>query len=169
MDKKFIVEAKLSTFLGQDTIKILIEEPGKRVVGTLKVSDKMEATLSGGSAFEVSLIGSKEQPISDKETTNWTWQVTPKRPGQQFLVLSFDAVIILNGKEERRTITTFKHRIDVEVGWPETGGDWLEFIKKTGENASWIWATLLLPCGVGVWAWIKRKTRPQEPTTTDRS
>jgi hypothetical protein len=31
----------------------------------------------------------------------------------------------------------FKRRISVDVGWPETVGEWLELIKKPGENVSW--------------------------------
>jgi len=46
--KLFIVEAKLSRRLRQEKLKVLIEEPGKREVASLKVSDRMSAMLSGG-------------------------------------------------------------------------------------------------------------------------
>jgi hypothetical protein len=167
--KQFIVEAKLSTHLHPEEMKVLIGEPGKREVATLKVSDRMVATLSGGSAFDVSPSGPKEQWISDKELTEWDWQITPKSVGEQILILSFDAIISVNGKEDRRTINTFKRRINVDVGWPETVGEWLEFIKKTGENVSWIWATLLIPIGGGIWAWIKHRAWLSKPTGTDLS
>jgi hypothetical protein len=167
--KQFIVEAKLATHLRSEELEVLLEEPGRHEVATLKVSDRMAATLSGGSAFDVSPTGSMEQWISDNEPTEWSWQVTPKSVGEQALILSFDALISLNGKDDRRTINTFKRRISVDVGWPETVGEWLELIKKTGENVSWIWATLLIPIGGGAWAWIKRRARPPEPSKTDLS
>jgi hypothetical protein len=160
--KQFIVEAKLSTHLHREEMEVLIEEPGKREVATLKVSDRMAATLTGGSAFEVSPSGPQEQWISDKEPTEWHWQVTPKSAGEQILILSFDAKISLNGKENSRTINTFKRHISIDVGWPETVGEWLDLIKKTGENVSWIWATLLIPIGGSIWAWIKHRARPPD-------
>lgn len=129
----------------------------------------MAATLVGGSAFDVSPSGPKEQWISDQEPTEWDWQVSPKSVGEQVLILSFDAVISLNDKEDRRTINTFKHRIRVDVAWPQTAGEWLEFIKTTGENVSWIWATLLIPIGGGLWALIKHRAWPSKPTETDLS
>jgi hypothetical protein len=170
--KQFVVEAKLSTHLLREDMSVLIEEPGKREVATLKVSDRMAATLSGGSAFEVSPSGPKEQWISDQELTEWDWQVSPRSVGDQVLILSFDAVISLNGREDRRTINTFKRRITVAVGWPQTGGEWLDFIRKTGENVSWIWVTLLIPIGGGLWALIKHRAWPawpSKPTESDLS
>ena len=117
----------------------------------------MVATLSGGSAFNVSPSGPQEQWVSDKETTDWIWHATPKAVGEQVLILKLDALISINGRDDRRTINTFRRQISVDVGWPETVGEWLELIKKTGENLSWIWVTLLIPIGGGVWAWVKRR------------
>jgi hypothetical protein len=129
----------------------------------LKVSNRMAATLSGGTAFDVTPTGPQEQWISDTETTEWNWQVTPKSAGEQFLMLSLDALITLNGKDDKRTLNTFKRKINVEVGWPENISEWLELIKKNGENATWIWGTLLIPIGGAAWAWIRRKRRSSEP------
>jgi hypothetical protein len=167
--KQFVVEAKLSTHLSGEKMKVLLEEPGKREIEALKVSDRMAATLSGGAAFDISPSGPKEQWVSSNETTDWDWQVTPKSVGAQFLILSFDARVTVNGHEDIRNINTFKRRIDVDVSWPETVGEWLEFIKTNGENVSWIWVTLLLPIGGCIWAWIRRKRRPDDPMDADMS
>ena len=169
VDEQFIVEAKLSTQLHPVEMEVLVGKPGHHEVATLKVSDRMAATLSGGSTFEVAPAGPQEQWVSDKETTDWNWQVLPKRGGEQFLILSFDVLISVNGKEGKRTINTFKRRINVDVSWPQTAMEWLEFVKKTGEDLSWIWATLLVPIGGGVWAWIKRRTRLSEAASSDMS
>lgn len=158
--KPVVIEAKLSTRLSQEEMKVSIEEAGTVRTATLKVSDRMAATLVGGDSFDVSPTGPQEQWISDTEPTSWTWQVTPKLVGEdQLLLLTFDALISINGKEDRRTINTLKARINVDVGWPETLGEWLELIRKTGENVSWIWATILVPIGGAVWAFIKRRRR----------
>jgi hypothetical protein len=46
-------------------------------------------------------------------------------------------------------------------------GEWLELIKKTGENVSWIWVTLFIPFGGVVWAWIKRGDRSKAAPVGD--
>jgi hypothetical protein len=48
MGKPFIVEAKLSKRPRHEELKVIIEEPGKREIASLKVSDRMSAMLSGG-------------------------------------------------------------------------------------------------------------------------
>jgi len=160
----FVVEAKLSTQLTREVLKIFIEENGKIEAARLKVSNRMIATLAGGSSFDVSPSGPQEQWVSEVEPTGWLWQVNPKTAGNnQVLILSLDALININGKDDRRTINTFKRRIDVDVGWPETVGEWLDLIKKTGENISWIWVTVLIPVGGSIWAWAKRRRWISEP------
>jgi hypothetical protein len=165
--KQFIVEAKLSLRLPKEEIQVLIDEPGKREVESLKIAKRMVATLEGGLAFDISPSGPQQQWISERETSDWVWQVTPKTVGEQTLVLSFDAIISLDGKEDKRKFNTFKRRIDVDVGWPETWGEWLELTKKTGENISWIWVTLLIPVGGAIWAWIKRGERSKAGSAID--
>jgi hypothetical protein len=111
----------------------------------------------------VSPTGPQEQWVSDIEPTGWTWQVTPKIVGEnQVLILKFDAIISINNKDDKRTINTFKRRINVDVGWPETVGEWLDLVKKTGENVSCIWASLLIPIVGGAWAWLKRRGQVSE-------
>jgi len=154
--KQVIVEAKLSTRLSASEVKVLIGEPGNVEVGTLKVSDRMLAILSGGSAFDVAPSGPQAQWASDKTPTGWTWQVTPKQVGEQILILSFEAVITINGKEDNRTVNTFKRSINVEVGWPQTFGEWLEWVRKTGEGLSYVWGLMIVTIGGAGWAAVKR-------------
>jgi hypothetical protein len=161
--KSLLVQAKLSTHLSAEALKVQITEAGQVAVADLKVSDRMAATLAGGTAFDISPAGPQEQWISDKQETEWTWTVTPKTVGDQVLVISFDAILTINGKDDRRTINTLKRHIDVAVGWPETPGEWLDMIKHVGEDVSWIWATLIIPIGGAIWAWIKRRRRQAGP------
>jgi hypothetical protein len=150
------VEVVLSTHLSPEKLKSLVVQSGGQVtLADLKISDRMVATLSGGSAFDISPTTPTEQWISEKEPTRWAWIVTPKAVGEQFLILSFDAVISIDGKDDKRSITTLRRRIDVEVGWPETWGEWLELARKTAEDISYLWAAILLPIGAGAWALFK--------------
>jgi formylglycine-generating enzyme required for sulfatase activity len=158
ISESFVIEAKISTHLRKEEMILLIEEPGKKEAATLKVSDRMAATLMGGASFDVTPSGPQEQWLSDRELTTWTWEVTPKIAGyDQILILNFDAIVSINNKDDRRSVNTFKKHIHVDVSWPETVGEWLDLIKKTGENASWIWASIFIPITGGVWAWLKHR------------
>jgi hypothetical protein len=165
--RPLVVEAKLSANLTPDELALQVVEAGKVEVVTLRISDRMVATLSGGSAFDVSPNTPAEQWVSKNETTSWNWLVTPKTVGEQLLILSFDAVISIDGKDDKRSIMTLKRAIDVDVGWPETLGEWLELARKTVENISALWAAILLPIGAGVWhLWRKRGVSPKANTTS---
>jgi hypothetical protein len=82
LGKQLIVEAKLSTKLDIKALRVVIHEPGTITYAPVKISDRMVATLAGGSSFEVSPSGPQEQWVSDSEPTSWTWQVTPKSVGE---------------------------------------------------------------------------------------
>jgi hypothetical protein len=63
---------------------------------------------------------------------------------------SFDVHVKVDGKEGTRTVNTLTRKIEVEVAWPETASEWLKFVKETGENLDWLWATILVPVGLFV-------------------
>jgi hypothetical protein len=120
----------------------------------------MVAKLDGGAAFDVSPPGPQQQLISNEEVTTWTWLVTPKQSGTQVLILSFDAVLNVDGKDGTRTVNTFKKKIEIDVPWPETPSEWVALIKGWFENLSWLWLTILAPAGL--WLWNKLRKKPSE-------
>lgn len=143
--KSFIVEAIICERCKGAEAVALVEEDGKRESHPIKISERMAATLTGGSAFDVVAVQSPTQFVSSEQPTTWRWEVTPKSEGEQTLILAFDALLTISGKDDRRSINTFKHKIVVEVGWPETPGEWAEFIKKNFENFWYIWTAIVLP------------------------
>lgn len=144
---------------------------GRKESASLKVGDKMSATLSGG-AFDISPSGPQVQLISSKDTTVWKWTITPKTAGAQHLVLSFDVFITVDGKEGTRTINTLSRTIDVQVAWPETLQEWLEYVKKLLEGMNLLWVTILVPFGAYILhIWKKSGDDPKKayakvPSTT---
>ena len=122
----------------------------------------MAATLTGGAAFDISPSGPQIQWISQKEVTTWTWDVTPKTSGTQYLILSFDALITVNGKDGTRNVNTLKRKIEVEVGWPQTAGEWFELAKKWLANLTWVWASILVPAAVFAVGWWRKRSRPRK-------
>jgi len=158
------VQAILSTTLKSNDLTLLVTEPGKVETAPLKVSRGMIATLAGGAAFDISPSGPVTQWVSESEPTTWTWIVTPKTVGEQFLILTFDAIITLDGKDGKRSIRTFKKSIDVDVGWPQTVGQWMDLLKRWGEGVSYFWGVAIAVVGGG-WAWLRRRGRVAKATT----
>ena len=138
------VQAVLSETLASAALMSQVTAPGAKEVAPLKVAQLMRATLSGG-AFDIAQANSQQQLTSRDDVTTWTWTVTPKFSGKQVLALSFDAVLAVGGDNEPRTLRTFTHDIDVEIAWPETAGEWFTWFKNLFDNASWLWASILVP------------------------
>ncbi|MEF3365144.1 hypothetical protein V3H18_01215 [Methylocystis sp. 9N] len=155
LGKDLEIVAKLSAKMPKETLAREVDHLGTPTVVPLKVSDRVAATLSGGSAFDISPAGPQEQAVSEDELTTWSWKVTPKAAGEQTLILTFDAFIPLQGKDVRRTVRTLTQKISVEVGWPESASEWLEFIKKQLETANGIWVALLA-IGGAVLTWARK-------------
>jgi len=152
-----LVEVKLSTTLSPSQLKAQLTEEGGKEVEGLSVGDRMSATLNGGAAFDIAPSGPQTQWISQTNVTTWTWNVTPKLSGTQYLILSFDAVISINGKDGIRNVRTLTHEIQVDVGWPTSLEEWFDFSKKWFENISWLWASVLVPVGLIIAGWWHRR------------
>jgi hypothetical protein len=161
--KSQIVETRLSVTKTPNALIAELSGAGKTDSAPLLVSDKMVAMLNGAGAFEISPSGPQTQLISRIDTTTWTWTITPKQAGSQFLLLSFDAIISINGKEGTRTINTLRRKIEVEVGWPETFSDWLEYGKKLFTELTWLWVSILIPMAAYAVRFSQRRRKPKGP------
>jgi hypothetical protein len=148
--KSQAVEGKLSVTLTPSELIAALSGPGKRESAALRVADRMAATLNGGAAFDISPSGAQIQLISHKETTTWIWTITPKQSGHQLLILLLDAIVTVDGKEGNRNVNTLRREINVEVGWPESLNEWIDYGKKSFDGISWLWVTILIPIGVYV-------------------
>jgi beta-lactam-binding protein with PASTA domain len=125
-----------------------LQGPGERIGAEVRISTEMEAHLSG-TGFKVEPITPERQAISEKERTEWSWQVEPTRTGVMHLQLTLSANLDVAGRSVPRTIRTFEQRIDVEVTWRERT---LAFI---GGNWQWLWTAILIP----LFAWGYRRLR----------
>ncbi len=161
-----VVEVKLSTTLSPEDLKAQLTEAGKKENATLEVGDRMAATLNGGDAFTITPGGPQLQWISRSHVTTWTWDVTPKLSGTQYLILQFDAVITIDGKDGARTINTLKHPIEVDVGWPDSPSEWFELAKKWADNIGWFWASILVPIGALALGWLRKRPSPESKADT---
>lgn len=167
--EKLLIDAKLSTRLTPAELKELVRKELQDLPGgsgslegaELRVSSRMVASLSGGPAFDISPDGPQEQWVSDNEVTSWLWEATPKVAGRHTLILRLEAVVSVEGRDGRRNIEPFIRPIDVSIAEPKTIEEWLEYIRKNGENVSWIWGTLILPAAGAIWIWIRKRNPPE--------
>jgi hypothetical protein len=164
--KSQVVEARLSISKSPSQLMSELPGSGRKESASLKVGDKMSATLNGGGAFDISPSGPQVQLISSKDTTVWEWTINPKIAGTHFLILSFDAFITVDGKEGTRTINTLIKTIDVQVAWPETLQDWLDYVKKLFEGVNGLWATMLVPVGAYIIHIWKKTGNPKKADAT---
>ncbi len=135
-----------------EDIKRMIEEEGEKVGASVRVSNRMEARLSGRN-FEITAINPEVQAVARREVTEWKWGITPTAHGKQNLHLTLSALLSIEGESTPRVIRTFDRIIIVEV---TIGQQAKVFIKN---NWQWLWAAVLVPL-VG-WIW-KRKKRKKE-------
>jgi hypothetical protein len=163
-----VIEARLAIDIPPDVLIEQVTEAGRKIVRSLRVSPRMIAALSGGGAFEVSPSLPQSQLVG-REPTVWTWQVTPKKKGRQYLMLTFDAVLNVEGREAAYSVRTLKQEIEVEVGWSDWVKDGLAWLKGLVENLAWLWLTILVPIGLWFWRrigkrlWLPRRRRPRPP------
>lgn len=131
-----------------DELKQSITEVGDMVGATIKVSDIMEAHLSGD-MFDITAIIPEKQAVSRIHRTEWKWEIHPIQGGNHKLHLTITVILEINGDSVPRTIKTFDRIIEVNV----------TVIQKVGLIIKSYWQVFLTAIIIpfGVWLWKRRK------------
>lgn len=167
------VEAIIAVTVPADELMNALTVEGKRENASLLVSDRMQAALTGGGAFDVAPTGPQTQWLSKDAPTVWHWLVTPKLTGPQFLTLSVDAIITINGEKDTRNITTLTRQIAVEVARPHNEEEWFAWVKEHIEAVGWGWGVLAAVIGTmtGFWRrlrqWFRKASKKAGTRDTD--
>lgn len=143
-----IIHLVLGVSQEMEELKQRIEAEGDRVGDDVRVSDRMEARLTGPS-FAITAITPELQAVSQTQITEWRWEVEPQRVGSYSLHLTLSAIISLDGTSVPRAIRTFDKVIEVEVTWPQRVSSFV------GNNWQWLWAAVLVP--LAGWFWRNKK------------
>ncbi len=130
----------------------MIEAVGEKVGARIRVSDRMEARLSGPD-FVITAVTPEVQAVTRTDVTEWKWEVKPLTKGRQHLHLTVSVLINVDGASTLRTIRTFDKQIEVEVTWYQNVSSFLE------GNWQWFWATILVPVAGLLW----RKQKGSNP------
>jgi len=131
-----------------EKLKKTITEEGKKVGATIRVSDRMEARLSGY-MFQITAITPETQAVSKYQRTEWKWEIHPKEEGKHKLHLTLTALLEIDGRSTPRAIRTFDKVIEVNV---TTTQKIMLFFKN---NWQWLWAAILVP--IAGWLWKRKK------------
>jgi len=139
------IKLQLSTTKSPEELAGIIHEPGETATASVKITNEMEAHLSGDQ-FQITKVGSERQAVS-ANGTEWSWDIEPKELGQQLLQLTLEAVLSIDNHEATHILKTFPRTISVNVVWPETA---LRFL---GNNWQWVCVSLVFP----VVAWLGKR------------
>ena len=131
-----------------EKLKKSITEEGEKIGATIRVSDRMEARLSGY-MFQITAITPEIQAVSKRQQTEWKWETHPKKEGRHKLHLTLTALLEIDGQTTPRAIRTFDKIIEVNVTATQKIG---LFFKN---NWQWLWAAILVP--VAGWLWKRKK------------
>lgn len=142
------IQLLLSLQRPMDKLREEIAAAGEREGARIRVSNRMEARLSGPN-FRINAITPEEQAVGSIGTVEWKWEINPTATGRHSLHLTLTALFNVDGAASRRAIRTFDKTIDVEV----TAGQWAsDFFEN---NWQWLWAAILLP--IAGWTWKRWK------------
>jgi hypothetical protein len=141
----------------QSSLKFHRQEKSEQTESArIEISNRMEAELSG-LGFKIEALVPKEQAISRGKTTQWKWEVTPTKDGNQNLSLAVSNIINLSNQEVPLVIRTFDKTIKVEVSVSQRISTFV------AGNWQWLWASILVPLSPFLWKWYQRMRGKKQP------
>jgi hypothetical protein len=114
-----------------------------------KVNAKMRAILSGASFDIVPLSG--DQFTSPDEITEWEWEVTPQKSGEQALRLTLRVLVEVEGLGEETWSTTQSKTVGVDVN---PGYSVRSFLSSYWQ---WIISGILIPLVPFIYSLVRRR------------
>lgn len=144
------VQLLLSLRKTMDELRTEITAAGEREGAKVKVSNRMQARLSGVD-FQIVAITDEEQAVGATDTVEWKWEIKPLAAGRHSLHLTLTALFSVDGATTRRAVRTFDKTIEVKVSAGQLASDFF------GKNWQWLWAAILLP--IAGWLWKRWKGR----------
>jgi hypothetical protein len=154
-----VVQLRLSAQKSIRELKEEITALGEKEGANIKVSDRMEARLTG-LGFEIEAVTPETQGVSGQDVTEWKWEIEPTETGTQRLHLTLTALIEVDGEASPRTVRTFERMLVVDVALSKRVS---EFV---GDNWQWLWTAILIP--VAGWLVRRRVVQPRKHALADQ-
>lgn len=143
-----IIQLLLGLATPTDELKQMIQAAGEKEGASIRVSDRMEARLSGPN-FAITAVTPEVQAVTRTAVTEWKWEVKPRSEGRQRLHLTLSVLINIDGAATLRAIRSYDKEIEVEITWDQQVGSFLR------NSWQWLWAAILVPV-IG-WLWRRKK------------
>ncbi len=137
------VEVRISRDSGIDIVSSL-KGRGVAQVEDIRVSELMKVRLSG-SDFDITPLNEEEQFIGKQGFTEWTWNVIPKKRGDNLLHLHVTLRIRLPFGEERKDHPVVDKLISVKVNPIYSVGVFVSIYWK------WIASAIIVPLVGYIW------------------
>jgi Divergent InlB B-repeat domain len=131
-------------------LKEQLTELGDREGARIRVSDQMEARLTG-QKFKIEAVTPELQVVSGEGVTEWKWDIEPTEAGTLDLHLTLTAIIQVRGADRAFRVDTFDRTLEVRVPFLSQLSS---FVKA---NWQWLWTAILIPV-VG-WVLARRRRR----------
>jgi hypothetical protein len=141
------IQLRLSPKLTIHQLRETITAVGRREGAPVRVSQEMEARLSGF-GFSIAAITSERQPVSGSGVTTWLWDIEATKTGTRHLHLTLTAFISLKRGESPRPVATFDRTLTIDVTWYHRLSGFVS------HNWQWLWAAILTPLAgllAGLW------------------
>jgi hypothetical protein len=135
----------------QATISAVGEKEGARI----HVADQMEARLSGV-GFKIETITPEIQAVSERDITEWKWEIEPTRVGSQYLYLTLSVRLYVADNPVPRTVRTFDKIIEVSGVVLPLPQQLFTFAK---DNWQWLWAAIVIPIVGWVIGWLRKRRK----------
>ncbi len=140
------------------TLEVELKGSGAPQVESIPVSAFMKVRLMGD-AFRITSFSSEEQVVPAQGYTEWDFDVTPNKSGEQSLSLVVTARVKLPGYgDEQKDLKIIERQIRVRVTAGQSMGAWLR------TNKTWLYPAVVVPSvtAVGGWLW-KRYRKSKKP------
>jgi len=151
-----IIELLLSSTKSVQELESSLKSQEQIESARIQISNRMEADLSG-QGFKIEALVPQEQAVYRGKTTQWKWEVTPTKDGNQNLYLTLSAIINVSNQKVPLVIRTFDKTIKVDVS---VGQQISTFVSG---NWQWLWASILVPISPFIWKWYKKKRDKNQP------
>jgi hypothetical protein len=121
---------------------------GEPQIESIKVGTFMQAHLNGMN-FEIISLSHEEQLVSSSAVTQWDWDVTPLKSGEQKLELTVTVrIVVANHGVEKKDYPVFERQIKVKINPVYSIKNFLKV------NWQWIISTII---GSGIIGWFTNR------------
>lgn len=145
------IETRISTDPDAD-LAASLKGRGIPKIEEIKISQQMAVRLSGEDFDITKLFNDETQLILPNQTTEWAWDVTPRKDGKKTLHLQVSLIIILPDGEKTKDYPVLDREITVQVNRVYT--------VKLFATTHWKWLVGLLLSAIGyilnfIFKWFK--------------